>query len=229
MIDWAGGEGRAGGEGGQAVRAFRGGLRDGLLALLALAVLGLAASGCATKVSRGGEGTRNPGLDDAPMGTGLDKRDIDYLVDQNLSALFESSFWRREVEGHRGEPLLVTIYPIRNDTSEHLNDEMNTLLSSIETVLVDSGEVGVVSRERQEEMMREVGLQQSSEIDPYSAAQVGRQLGARYYFTGKLGAVDERLEKTRRLQYSLFIQVIDVETSLIKFQHDAARSKAIKR
>jgi len=219
----------AGGEGGQGARVLWRSLRGGLLAVMAVALLGLAGSGCAAKVSRGGEGTRNPDLDDAPMSTGLDKRDIDYLVDQNLSALFESSFWRREVMGQRGEPLLVTIYPIRNDTTEHLNDQMNTLLSSIETALVDSGDVGVVSRERQEEMMREVGLQQSSEIDPYSAAQVGRQLGARYYFTGKLGAVDERLEKSRRLQYSLFIQVIDVETSLIKFQHDAARSKAIKR
>ena len=171
----------------------------------------------------------NPGLDDAPLSTGLDKRDLDYLVDQNLSALFDSRFWRREVMDQRGEPLLVTIYPIRNDTSEHLDDEMNTLLSSIETALVDSGEVGVVSRERQQEMMREVGFQQSADIDPYSAAQVGRQLGARYYFTGKLGAVDERFTDTRRLQYSLFIQVIDVETSLIKFQHDAARSKAIRR
>jgi hypothetical protein len=219
----------AGNEGGRGIRASHRALRDALLATVAVALLGLVAGGCATTVSRGGEGTRNPGLDDAPMGTGLDKRDIDYLVEDNLSALFESSFWRREVTGHRGEPLLVTVYPIRNDTTEHLNDEMNTLLSSIETALVDSGDVGVVSRERQEEMMREVGLQQSSEIDPYSAAQVGRQLGARYYVTGKLGAVDERLDNSRRLQYSLFIQVIDVETSLIKFQHDAARSKAIKR
>ncbi|MBW2419272.1 MAG: penicillin-binding protein activator LpoB [Deltaproteobacteria bacterium] len=216
-------------EGGEGPRALRRRLREGLLAAAAVALLASSGGGCATQVSRGGEGTGNPGLDNAPMSTGLDKRDIDYLVDQNLGALFESSFWRREVVGQRGEPLLVTIYPIRNDTSEHLNDEMNTLLSSIETALVDSGEVGVVSRERQDEMMREVGLQQSSEIDPYSAAQVGRQLGARYYFTGKLGAVDERLDKARRLQYSLFIQVIDVETSLIKFQHDAARSKAIER
>jgi hypothetical protein len=223
MIELAGNEGERG------IRAIHRALRNALLATVAVALLGLVAGGCATTVSRGGEGTRNPGLDDAPMGTGLDKRDIDYLVEDNLSALFESSFWRREVVGHRGEPLLVTVYPIRNDTTEHLNDEMNTLLSSIETALVDSGDVGVVSRERQEEMMREVGLQQSSEIDPYSAAQVGRQLGARYYVTGKLGAVDERLDNSRRLQYSLFIQVIDVETSLIKFQHDAARSKAIKR
>jgi hypothetical protein len=65
-------------------------------------------------------------------------------------------------------------------------------------------------------------------MDPKTAAKIGRQLGAKYYFTGKLSAVDERLQKTRRVQYTLFIQVIEVDTSLVKFQHESARSKAIK-
>lgn len=47
--------------------------------------------------------------------------------------------------------------------------------------------------------------------------------------TGKLMSVDERLQKTRRLQYSLFVQIIEVETGIIKFQHESARSKALKR
>jgi len=41
-------------------------------------------------------------------------------------------------------------------------------------------------------------------------------------------AVDERLQKTRRVQYSLFIQIIEVETGLLKFQNESARSKALK-
>ena len=69
----------------------------------------------------------------------------------------------------------------------------------------------------------------SSATDPASAARIGRQLGAKYYVTGKLGAVDERLKKVRRVQYSLFIQVIEVENSLIRFQNESARSKAIKK
>ena len=77
--------------------------------------------------------------------------------------------------------------------------------------------------------MREVRYQQSGDIDPASAARVGRQLGAKYYFTGKVGAVDERLKKQRRVQYSLFMQVIEVDTSLVRFQNETARSKAIKK
>jgi hypothetical protein len=196
-----------------------------LVALVALAV----STGCAPTVSRGGAGTKNPGLDKAALSTGLDKADLDYLVEENLNALFDSNFWQRSILDNPNDQPLVTIFPIRNDTSEHLDDQLKTLLSSIETFLVNSGSVGVVSRERQADMMREVGYQQGDNIDPSSAASVGRQLGAKYYFTGKLGAVDEKLKRERRVQYSLFLQVIEVDTSLIRFQNETARSKAIRK
>ncbi len=189
-------------------------------------ILAFAIAGCSPVVSRGGAGTANPGLDEAPLSTKLDKKDLDYLVEQNLSALYASSFWTHGVAS-MAKPF-VTIFPIRNDTTEHLNDQMETLLSSIETSLVNSGTVNVVSRERQTQMLAEIDYQHGGGMDPQTAAKIGRQLGARFYVTGKLGAVDERLKDTRRLQYSLFIQVIDVETSLIKFQHESTRSKAIK-
>lgn len=200
-----------------------------MLGVIAMLLIAANLSACKTQVSRGGDGTLNPGLDDAALSTGLDKMDLDYLVKQNLDALYDSGFWKNQVLTHTGDPILVTIFPIRNDTSEHIDDQMNTLLASIETSLVNSGIVGVVSRERQEEMIREVVSQHRADMNPSTAARVGQQLGAKYYITGKLGAVDERLEKARRVQYSLFIQMIDVETSLIRFQHQSERSKAIKR
>ena len=46
--------------------------------------------------------------------------------------------------------------------------------------------------------------------------------------TGKLTAVDERLKKTRRVQYSLFLQVIEIESGRVRFQFESARTKALK-
>ena len=65
--------------------------------------------------------------------------------------------------------------------------------------------------------------------DMHAAGKLGRQLGARYVVTGKVTSVDERLKKTRRVQYSLILQVIEVETGLIRFQNEATRSKALIR
>jgi hypothetical protein len=111
----------------------------------------------------------------------------------------------------------------------HLDDQMLTLLSQIETKMVNSGAVNVVSRERQSEMVAEAQMQNSDLFDPATAARLGAQLGAKYYITGKLTSNEERLNDVRRVQYSLFIQVIEVETSLVKFQFTSERSKAIGR
>jgi hypothetical protein len=110
----------------------RRGYGAGVVVAACLLASGLAA--CAPVVSRGGPGTLNPGLDEAPLSTKLDKKDLDYLVEQNLTALYSSTFWTGEVSGG-GRPF-VAIFPIRNETSQHVDDEMATLLSSIETSLV---------------------------------------------------------------------------------------------
>ena len=46
--------------------------------------------------------------------------------------------------------------------------------------------------------------------------------------TGKVSGNDERTEDMRRVQYFLFMQVIDVETSEIRFQAKSEITKAIK-
>ena len=162
------------------------------------------------------------------MSTTLDRVDIQYLVDQNLDSMFKSPFWARDVQGAMEAPPVVAIWPIKNATSEHLDDQMLTLLSAIETKLVNGGAVSVVSRERQAEMAAEVGVQNMDAFDPATAARLGKQIGAKYYITGKVTSVDERIKNTRRLQYTLFLQVIEVETSMIKFQFESERSKALK-
>jgi len=177
---------------------------------------------------RGGHGTENPNLDDAAMSTGLDRVDLEYLMQQNLDKLFASRAWtnfRRAPEAP-----VVAIWPIRNDTTEHIENQLNTLLATVESRMVESGDVRVVSRERQREMAAEVGLQNTNAVyDPATAARLSRQVGAQYYLTGKVQAVDERADGERRVQYTLTIQLIGVETSLIEFQNTSARTKAIVR
>src|SRR5690606_15417879 len=106
----------------------------------------------------------------------------------------------------------------------HLDPQMLTLLSDMETSLINSGVVAVVSRERQAEMIQEAQLQNTADFNPGQAAKIGQQLGAQYFITGKLQAVDERMRGERRVQYSLFMQVLETETSLVRFQTKSERS-----
>jgi penicillin-binding protein activator len=194
-----------------------------------LLVLSFCLISCGPKATRGGPGTDNAKLDQKALSTKLDRLDIEYLVNENTTALFDSRFWKKEIEYAEGTPPVIAILPIQNDTAEHLEDEMAILLSSIETSLVNSGMINVVSRERQAQMVAELGMQQGATFDPASAGRLGKQLGAKYYVTGKLGAVAERLKDMRRMQYNLFIQILDIETGMVKFQNEAVRSKALTK
>lgn len=197
------------------------------LAVLFALAMPLCIGACHPKAVRGGEGTDNPNLDEGALSTGLDREDLSYLAKKNLGELMASPVWSQ----WRGQPKqpIVAIWPIKNDTTEHLDDQMLSLLSEMETELVNGGVVAVVSRERQAEMVAEANLQQTADFNPTVAAEIGRQLGAQYFITGKLQAVDERNHKTRRVQYFLYMQVLEVETSAIKFQTKSERSKALVR
>lgn len=203
-------------------------LRSLVASTAVLAVLLSGSYGCSPRAMRGGEGTENPDLDRPAMSVTLDRDDITYLVSDYLGRLEASRFWQQEIK-EASKPPVVAIWPIQNATSQHIDDQMLTLLSSIETSLVNTGSVRVVDRSRQESLAREIGIQQGAAFDPASAQRLGRQLGAQYFFTGKITSVDERLSNMRRVQYSLFLQVIEIETGLIRFQNEVTRSKAVQR
>ncbi len=194
-----------------------------------LALVASSPFGCSwPKAVRGGEGTGNPNLDKRAMSLTLDKLDIDYLVAENLKKLETSPFWTRTVEP-AGEPPTLAIWEIENATTQHLSDQMLELLQSIETHFVNTGDVRVISRSRQQQLAKEIGLQRGGAYDPTSAQRLGKQLGAAYFVAGRISAIDERDKQGRRVQYRLFVQVLEVETGVIKFQNEASRSKAMRR
>ncbi len=195
--------------------------------LLTLIMVAGILTGCGTRAVRGGPGTDNPQLDKPAMSVILDRADIEYLVSENTKALKSSALWNKTIMRALTPPT-VAIWPIQNATSQHIDDQLAAILSSIETFFVNSVEVRMVSRENQAELVQELKLRQPDIYDPATIGKLGRQLGAQYFVTGKVSSVEERLRRTRRVQYSLVLQVLEVETGLIVFQNEAIRSKALK-
>jgi hypothetical protein len=200
-------------------------MRNARLFLFPAVVLALSAVGCggATEVVRD---THDPAIDNAALSTGLDKDDIQRMLSECLNNLRTAPVmeqWRA-----RGGGETVAVFPFANSTSEHIEPALDAILSEAETWLVESGTVTVISRERQTQMIREVEGERNPVFNPAHVAQYGRQLGARYYVTGKVQTADERTEDVRRVQYFLFMQVIEVETSAIRWQHKAYVTKMIR-
>ncbi len=184
----------------------------------------LATAGCGGKEYV--RGTQDPSIDNPAMSTGLDKRDIQKMLSDNLNDLRVSAVmneWRSA-----GQQTQVAAFPIINETTEHVDSSLSAALSETETWLVESGVVTVISRERQAQAIAEVEGQKGAAFDQAKAARYGKQLGVKYIVTGKIAASDERTEDERRVQYFYFMQVIDVETSAIRWQHKSYITKAVR-
>jgi uncharacterized protein (TIGR02722 family) len=194
-----------------------------LLPALALSLFAFALPGCGKEVVRG---ANDPSLDAHAVSTGLDKDDIQRALHETLNNLRAAPIMNEWRTTH--PPPNVAIFPFQNSTSEHIDSMLDAMLSEAETWLVESGTVQVISRERQNQMIREVEGQQNAVFNPANTVKYGRQLGAKYFITGKVSAADERSDDMRRVQYFLFMQVIDVETSAIKWQRKTYVTKAIK-
>jgi uncharacterized protein (TIGR02722 family) len=171
-------------------------------------------------------GTDEPGLDYAAMGTGLDRRDLQRMLNENMQTMRTSAVVQRWTQEDRPS---VAVLPIQNDTSEHIDSALNALISDIETQLINWGAVRVISLQNQQQMMEEIRRQYAEGFDQSKIAHWGKQIGARYFVTGKVYTTDERVGDQRRVQYYLFIQVLNVETGEIMFQNKTNTTKAIIR
>lgn len=190
----------------------------GPVAMLAAALL---SSSCGPKAVRGDE---VEGLDDEAMSTGLDRRDLQKMLHENMAALQNSAVVRRWEQEDRPA---VAVLSFRNDTSEHIDSALDALISDVETQLINAGHVRVVSVERQGQLMQEIRSQQTDSFNPAQVAEWGQQIGARYFITGKVFSTDERMQGERRVQYFMFVQVLSVETGEILFQNKTSVTKAI--
>jgi penicillin-binding protein activator len=189
--------------------------------LITSAVL-LSACGKPTPV----RGEEVAGLDDEAMGTGLDRRDLQKMLHDNMAALQGSAVIQRWQGENKPS---IAVLPIRNDTSEHVDSSLDSLISDVETTLINGGHVRVVSHENQGALTDEVKRQQTDAFDQATVSKWGRQVGARYFVTGKIFANDERRDDERRVQYTLFMQVLEAETGEVLFQNKASVTKALVR
>ncbi len=198
-----------------------------LLSLASIVALTASLAACSGKPAYV-RGSENPDLDEATMSTGLDKKDLENLFAQNSKSLLESGAMRRWRDMSReGKEPRLAIFPVRNETSEHIDSQLQALLSKFETDLVNSGYVTVVSYENQGALVEEIKKQQSAAFDPEKTAQLGRQLGVQYFITGKVYDSAEKSGEERRVQYFLFMQAIEVDTGAIRWQNEANLTKGL--
>lgn len=201
-------------------------LAAALSCLLALSGLTVACSSGPRAV----RGSDEPGLDYEAMSTGLDKKDLQRMVDENMNALRNSAIvqqWAKQTDPTARPGLAVL--PMENHTSEHIDGSLAALVSDIETQLVNWGAVRVISLQAQQQMIEEMRRQSGGAFQQDQVAKLGQQVGAKFFIATKVTTNDERVEDQRRVQYFMFMQVLNVETGEIMFQNKTNTTKAMIR
>lgn len=172
-------------------------------------------------------GSDLPGIDDPAMGLGLDRRDLQQLTRENLDSFFASRFFQRSEANLSGPPSTMAIMTMENWTTEHIEPQLHALLGMLETEMVNSGVFTVIAAALRERLMNELYTAQGEEFDQARALNLGRQLGVQYFLTGRVVDASERTANARRVQYFMFMQVLEVETGAIVWQNQAELTKGI--
>ncbi len=175
-------------------------------------------------------GAQEPGVDAPPMSLGLDKDDVQRALKKVLDRLRSSPLmraWRND-----GGQDTVSLAHFRNETGLEVDDQLEAMLSETETWLVQSGAVTMIARDRPIEIARQASdapfFRFQARDDDARLAKIGRQRGVRYYVTGKLQSSDETWQGARRVQYWVFLQILESDTGAIRFQEKAEVTKFVE-
>lgn len=146
-------------------------------------------------------------LNEPAMSTSLDRRDVTYLYEENVRALKANGALSRLKTGST-----VVAAPIVNLTSEHVGSQLDALLSRMERELVVDERVSVVAGRghHAEALLRD-----------------GGRWGAGYVLQGRVVDAAERTAAYRRVQYFMFMQIVEVETGLVMWQHASEVTKKL--
>jgi len=196
--------------------------------LLVLA-FGITLVGCGREpmIVRGAE---DPRVDEPSMSLGFDKDDVQRALKKVLDRLRSSALmrvWRRD----GGQDTVVLDY-FRNETGQDVDRQLEAMLSETETWLVQSGAVTMVTRDPPVAMAQPTNdaafFRFQARDDDARLARIGRQLGVRYYVTGKLQSADETWHGAHRIQYWVFLQILESDTGAIRFQEKAEVTKVVE-
>jgi len=125
---------------------------------------------------------------------------------------------------------VVFVDRIKNKTTEHVDTE--SITDTIQSKLINSGkfrfvDMSVVDRVRQQlDYQSDSGL-----VDPSTAAQMGRQIGAELMMYGNFSSIVKRDGSTKDVYYKFTLKLLNIQTGIIEWTNEKeirkTRSKSL--
>lgn len=187
-----------------------------LLILLSTAMLILNACG-GTK-----SGYQN--VSDNTVASNFSPMDQKMLIDQLAEKIKNDPQLKAEV-GKDRPALLIDV--VQNKTSEHIDTEAitDTLKISINKSMLFS----IISRARNDLLLKEQQLAQSGLSDKDKVAQLGKLFGAKYVLYGSFSSITNIVNSQKQTYYKLNLSILNIETGQEVFIDEAELNKISKK
>lgn len=114
---------------------------------------------------------------------------------------------------------IIFVDRIKNKTSEHIDTESVT--DSISNQLLRSGKFRFIDMTKVDAVRKQLDYQNNSGmVDPSTAINFGRQIGAQYMLYGNLSSIVKQAGSTKDVYYKMTMRLMDLETGLIEWSDE---------
>ena len=136
--------------------------------------------------------------------------DLQLIGDKSVEKLLAKDVFQ-EADGK----LTLYVAPIKNMTDEHINPPI--IQDRIANKLDESGKVRlIVAPAERQEAIAELERQQSAFVNPATAQQIGKLIGATYYVAGQLANMTTTVGGKKGQFFQFSLKLITVETGEVK-------------
>lgn len=187
--------------------------------LVAIAIFSLIVTGCASRVQYG-DAQAVETVDTSFGSTDL-QTTATKMVDSMLT--FPPVL---EITG--GKRPVLYVDKVRNKTTEHIDTESVT--DTVVNKLLRSGKFQFVDMSNIEAVKKQLNFQNNSGlVDPSTAAQLGRRVGAEYMIYGNLSSIVKSNKKETDVYYKFTLKMQNLQTGLLVWQDEKEIRKSVRR
>ncbi len=151
--------------------------------------------------------------------------DLQKIANQMTNSLIQSPVVGTMTANKRP---IVFVDGVKNKTSEHIDTE--SLTDSISTQLLRSGKFRFVDMNKVNAVREQLSYQQDSGmVNPNSAMQFGKQVGAEYMLYGNLSSIVKTNADKKDVYYKFTMRLMDLQSGLIEWADETEIRKTRNR
>lgn len=127
----------------------------------------------------------------------------------------------------QAKPPVVMMSLISNSTDEHI--DMKSLSDKIRTILFKSGKMQFINESLRPTVKEEIEYEEGDFVNPASAKQRGKQVGADYLVSGNIAAIKQPVGRQEIVYYKATLELTDLETNIIAWTDEVEIRKHFRK